>query len=154
MLFESNFFVNALRPEKVVHHFKFKTIRKRYSEFTELYDIKTAIIVSSYQRTALHLAAREGRDDTVEYLVKQGANITKDKNGVCRCTIRTTDGRVLAATCRYICGSEYHFTTTMQTISKLCIRDPSYSSPNILNVSNIIFVVSFSVSDDSLALGS
>jgi len=28
------------------------------------------------------LAAREGRDDTVEWLVKQGANITKDKNGV------------------------------------------------------------------------
>ena len=120
MLFESNFFVNALRPEKDVHHFMFKTIRKRYSEFTELYDIKTAIIVSSYQRTALHLAAREGRDDTVEYLVKQGANITKDKNGVCRCTIYVllmVD--CLAATC---IGTYVGVSITLQPRCKLLVN--------------------------------
>ena len=37
-----------------------------------------------YQRTPLHIAAKEGYDSTVEYLAEKGAdmNIT-DHNGVC-----------------------------------------------------------------------
>lgn len=96
MLFESNFFVNSLKPEKDVRHFKFKIISKGILNLqtSSLYDITTATIVSFCQRTPLHLAAREGRDNTVECLVKQGANITQDKNGVCGWTIHTTDGRL------------------------------------------------------------
>ena len=38
---------------------------------------------SLYQQTALHIAARKGRDYTVKCLVEQGANIIiRDKDGV------------------------------------------------------------------------
>ena len=38
---------------------------------------------SLYQWTPLHVAAKEGRDHTVEQLVNRGADISiKDKNGV------------------------------------------------------------------------
>ena len=51
MLFESNFFfVNSLKPEKGVYHFKFKTISKGILNLQTslLHDITTAIIVSFY----------------------------------------------------------------------------------------------------------
>jgi len=48
-----------------------------------LLDITTAIVVSFYQRTPLHLAARQGRDDTVECLVERKADIcATDNHGV------------------------------------------------------------------------
>ena len=40
-------------------------------------------LTSSYQQTPLHVAVSKGRDYTVEYLVKKGADKNiKDKNGV------------------------------------------------------------------------
>ena len=39
------------------------------------YCLKSIIIPSLYQRTPLHIAAREGNDDTVKFLVKKGAKI-------------------------------------------------------------------------------
>ena len=37
----------------------------------------------SYQQTPLHVAARKGRDYTVEYLVNKGADMnSEDKKGV------------------------------------------------------------------------
>ena len=40
-------------------------------------------ITFSYQQTPLHVATSKGRDYTVEYLVKKGADKNiKDKNGV------------------------------------------------------------------------
>ena len=48
MLFESNFFVNSLKPENDVHHFKFKIISKGILNLQTslLHDITTATIVS------------------------------------------------------------------------------------------------------------
>ena len=43
-----------------------------------------------YQRTLLHLAVEEGREDTVKYLVQKGASIdTKDGDGVSMCGYTT-----------------------------------------------------------------
>ena len=45
--------------------------------------IKTFLVTFSYQQTPLHIAASNGRDYTVECLVKKGADIyIKDKTGV------------------------------------------------------------------------
>ena len=45
---------------------------------------ETLLVTFSYQQTPLHVAASNGRDYTVECLVKKGAYINiKDKNGVC-----------------------------------------------------------------------
>ena len=42
------------------------------------------LFVFSTQRTLLHVAASNGRDYTVGWLVEKGADINiKDKNGVC-----------------------------------------------------------------------
>ena len=41
------------------------------------------MLVSFYQWTALHIAARDGRDYIAECLVKKGANVNiQDENGV------------------------------------------------------------------------
>ena len=43
----------------------------------------TFLVTFSYQQTPLHVAARKGRDYTVECIVKKGADMNiRDKNGV------------------------------------------------------------------------
>ena len=50
--------------------------------------IAILLVTFSYQKTPLHVAASNGRDYTVEYLAKKGANINiKDKTGVCEIII-------------------------------------------------------------------
>ena len=45
--------------------------------------IATLLVTFSYQQTPLHVAASNGRDYTVEWLVKKGADVNiKDKRGV------------------------------------------------------------------------
>ena len=45
--------------------------------------IATLLVTFSYQQTPLHVAASNGRDYTVECLVKKGADMNiKDKKGV------------------------------------------------------------------------
>ena len=47
-------------------------------------NIATFLFTFSYQHTPLHVAASNGRDYTVECLVKKKADINiKDKTGVC-----------------------------------------------------------------------
>ena len=68
-----------------MYHFKLKTITKGILNLhtSLLHDITTTTIVSFCQRTPLHLAAREGRENTVKCLVKHGAAIcVMDNYGV------------------------------------------------------------------------
>ena len=47
--------------------------------------IATFLVTFFYQQTPLHVAASNGRDYTVEWLVKKGADINiKNKTGVCK----------------------------------------------------------------------
>ena len=46
--------------------------------------VKISFALQLSQRTPLHVAAEEGRDYTVEYLVGKGANVNiKNYDGVC-----------------------------------------------------------------------
>ena len=51
---------------------------------TKSVNLETFFVTFSYQQTPLHVAASNGRDYTVECLVKKGADINmKDESGVC-----------------------------------------------------------------------
>ena len=56
--------------------------------YVSLFSLKS---VSFHQRTPLHIAVSGGYKDTVEYLIKQGADISiKDNDGVSKTTVICT----------------------------------------------------------------
>ena len=56
----------------------------KVSQFQITMVIALKFVTFSYQRTPLHVAASKGHDYTVEWLVKEGADMNiKDKTGVC-----------------------------------------------------------------------
>ena len=115
MLFESNFFVNALRPEKDVHHFKFKTTSKGILIFYRLVCFLILQLLSLFLPiSGLPCIWQQEKAVTILWNTLLSRELTSLK-------IRMGYVGVLyvldCLAARYICGSEYHFTTTMQTIS-------------------------------------
>ena len=85
----SNLFEGSLFPGICIVTFlcylKMGSSRFKLQSFlpTRQFQITKGIFAFSYQQTPLHVTARKGRDYTVEWLVKKGADVNvKDNDGV------------------------------------------------------------------------